>query len=242
MIFPLRDSPRPANWPVVVVAIIVINVVAFLWELSLGPGQLDAAIEVLGFVPRRFFGWEQAGGAPLDPWRFLPLLTANFLHGGWLHIIGNMWFLGVFGDNVEDRLGHLRFVIFYLLCGAASMLIQGLVVPGSRVPAIGASGAIAGVLGAYLVLYPSARVRTLVFIFIVDLPAVVFLGVWFLTQLMNGSASLSPTAAEAAAGVAWWAHIGGFVVGMGLCVLLRRAEVPRPRRDWTTRPPRGLWV
>jgi rhomboid family protein len=227
---------------VVVVAIIVINVVAFLWELSLGPGQLDAAIEVLGFVPRRFFGWEQAGGAPLDPWRFLPLLTANFLHGGWLHIIGNMWFLGVFGDNVEDRLGHLRFVIFYLLCGAASMLIQGLVVPGSRVPAIGASGAIAGVLGAYLVLYPSARVRTLVFIFIVDLPAVVFLGVWFLTQLMNGSASLSPTAAEAAAGVAWWAHIGGFVVGMGLCVLLRRAEVPRPRRDWTTRPPRGLWV
>ena len=225
-----------------VVAIIVINVVVFFWELSLSPGELDAAIEMLGFVPRRFFGWEQAGGAPLDPWRFLPLLTANFLHGGWLHIIGNMWFLGVFGDNVEDRLGHLRFVIFYLLCGAASMVIQGLVLPGSRVPAIGASGAIAGVLGAYLVLYPSARVRTLVFIFIVDLPAVVFLGVWFLTQLMNGSASLSPTAAEAAAGVAWWAHIGGFVVGMGLCVLLRRAEPPRPRRDWTTRPPRGLWV
>jgi rhomboid family protein len=225
-----------------VVATIVINVLVFFWELSLAPGQLDAAIEVLGFVPRRFFGWEQAGGAPLDPWRFLPLLTANFLHGGWLHIIGNMWFLGVFGDNVEDRLGHLRFVVFYLLCGACSMLIQGLVVPGSRVPAIGASGAIAGVLGAYLVLYPSARVRTLVFIFIVDLPAVVFLGVWFLTQLMNGSASLSPTAAEAAAGVAWWAHIGGFVVGMGLCVLLRRTEAPRPRRDWTTRPPRGLWV
>lgn len=226
-----------------VVAIIVINVLAFLWELSLGAsGQLDAAIEVLGFVPRRFFGWEQAGGATLDPWRFLPLLTANFLHGGWLHIIGNMWFLGVFGDNVEDRLGHLRFVVFYVLCGACSMLVQGLVAPGSSVPAIGASGAIAGVLGAYLVLYPSARVRTLVLIFIVDLPAVVFLGLWFLTQLMNGTASLSPTAAEAAAGVAWWAHIGGFVVGMGLCVLLRRAEAPRPRRDWTTRPPRGLWV
>jgi membrane associated rhomboid family serine protease len=225
-----------------VVAIIVINVLVFFWELSLDPRQLDAAIEVLGFVPRRFFGWEQAGRAPLDPWRFLPLLTANFLHGGWLHIIGNMWFLGVFGDNVEDRLGHLRFVIFYLLCGAASMLIQGLVIPGSRIPAIGASGAIAGVLGAYLILYPSARVRTLVIIFIVDLPAVVFLGVWFLTQLMNGSASLSPTAAEAAAGVAWWAHIGGFVVGMVLCLLLRRNEVPRPRRDWTTRPPRGLWV
>ena len=109
-------------------------------------------------------------------------------------------------------------------------------------PAIGASGAIAGVLGAYLVLYPGARVRTLVFLFIVDLPAVVFLGVWFLSQLMNGTASLSPGAAEAAAGVAWWAHVGGFVVGMGLCVLFRKAEAPRPRRDWTTRPPRGLWT
>ena len=225
-----------------VVLIIVANVLAFLWELSLGAsGQLDAAIEVLGFVPRRFFGWEQAGGATLDPWRFLPLLTANFLHGGWLHIIGNMWFLGVFGDNVEDRLGHLRFLLFYLLCGACSMLVQGWVLPGSRVPAIGASGAIAGVLGAYLVLYPGARVRTLVILFIVDLPAVVFLGVWFLSQLMNGTASLTPGAA-AAAGVAWWAHVGGFVVGMGLCVLLRREQAPRPRRDWTTRPPRGLWI
>ena len=225
------------------VLIIVINVLVFIWELSLGAsGQLDAAIELFGFVPRRFFGWEQAGGAPLDPWRFVPLVTANFLHGGWLHIIGNMWFLGVFGDNVEDRLGHFRFLIFYLLCGAASMLVQGAVLPTSRVPAIGASGAIAGVLGAYLVLYPGARVRTLVFIFLVDLPAVVFLGFWFLTQLLSGTASLTPGAGEAASGVAWWAHVGGFVVGMGLCVLLRKDQAPRPRRDWTTRPPRGLWT
>ena len=243
MIFPLRDSPRSATWPVVVVTLIVINVGVFFWELSLhSEGQLDAAIQVFGFVPRRFFYWVQAGGSPLDPWRFVPLVTANFLHGGWLHILGNMWFLGVFGDNVEDRLGHFRFVIFYLLCGAASMLVQGWVLPGSRVPAIGASGAIAGVLGAYLVLYPGARVRTLVFLFIVDLPAVVFLGVWFLTQLMNGTASLTPEAGAAASGVAWWAHIGGFVVGMGLCVLLRKNEAPRPRRDWTTRPPRNLWI
>ncbi len=243
MIFPLRDSPRSATWPVVVVTFIVINVLVFLWELSLhSAGQLDAAIQVFGFVPRRFFYWTQAGGSPLDPWRFVPLVTANFLHGGWLHILGNMWFLFVFGDNVEDRLGHFRFVIFYLLCGAASMLVQGWVLPGSRVPAIGASGAIAGVLGAYLVLYPGARVRTLVFLFIVDLPAVVFLGVWFLTQLMNGTASLTPEAGAAASGVAWWAHIGGFVVGMGLCVLFRKSEAPRPRRDWTTRPPRGLWI
>ena len=241
MIFPLRDSPRSATFPGVVALIIVVNVLVFFWELSLG-SQLDAAIELFGFVPRRFFGWEQAGGAPLDPWRFVPLVTANFLHGGWLHIIGNMWFLGVFGDNVEDRLGHFRFLLFYLLCGAASMLVQGAVLPTSQVPAIGASGAIAGVLGAYLVLYPNARVRTLVFIFLVDLPAVVFLGIWFLTQLLNGTASLSPGAGVAAAGVAWWAHVGGFVVGMGLCVLLRKDEAPRPRRDWTTRPPRGLWT
>lgn len=223
-----------------VVLIIVANVLVFLWELTLlGAGQLDQVIGVLGFVPRRFFHW---GGAAADPWRFVPLLTANFLHGGFAHILGNMWFLGVFGDNVEDRLGHLRFLVFYLLCGACSMLVQGWVMPGSSMPSVGASGAIAGVLGAYLVLYPGARVLTLVFLFLVELPAVVFLGVWFLAQLGSGVASLSPAAGAAAAGVAWWAHIGGFVVGMALCVLLRRDEAPRSRRDWTSRPPRGLWT
>jgi membrane associated rhomboid family serine protease len=228
---------------VVLMLLVAANVVVFLWQLSLSSAQLDVAINVLGFVPLRFFSWVQMGGGALDPQRFVPLLTANFLHGGWLHIIANMWFLIVFGDNVEDRLGHLRFLVFYLLCGACSMLIQGWVLPGSRLPAIGASGAIAGVLGAYLVLYPGARVLTLVFfVFRVELPAVVFLGVWFLSQLTNGAASLSPAAREAAGGVAWWAHIGGFVVGMGLCVLFRREAVPRPRRDWTSRPPRGLWT
>jgi len=229
---------------VVVVTFIVINVLVFFWELSLhSAGQLDAVIQVFGFVPRRFFGWVQAGGSPLDPWRFVPLVTANFLHGGWLHILGNMWFLWIFGDNVEDRLGHGRFLFFYLVCGACSMLVQGWVLPSSRVPAIGASGAISGVLGAYLVLYPTARVRTWMFIiFFVDLPAVVFLGVWFLTQLVSGAASLSPGAGEAAGGVAWWAHVGGFVVGMALCVLLRKDEAPRPSRAWTTRPPPGLWT
>jgi membrane associated rhomboid family serine protease len=224
--------------------LVAVNVVVFFWQLSMSAsGELDAAIRVFGFVPRRFFFWTDMGGNPLDVRRFVPLLTANFLHGGWLHIISNMWFLVVFGDNVEDRLGHLRFLLFYLVCGACSMLAQGWVQPASMVPAIGASGAIAGVLGGYLVLYPGARVLTLVFfVFQVEFPAVVFLGVWFLTQLLNGAASLSPVAGAAAGGVAWWAHIGGFVVGMGLSVLLRRDDVPRPRRDWTTRPPRGLWT
>jgi len=223
--------------------IIVANVLVFLHELQLlAVHQLDSFIEVYGFVPRRFFGWTSLGGAALDPWRFVPLVTANFLHGGWAHIIGNMWFLGVFGDNVEDRLGHLRFLLFYLVCGACSMLIQGWVLPGSRVPSIGASGAIAGVLGAYVVLYPGARVLTLVFLFLVDLPAVVFLGIWFLMQLLSGAASLTPAAGAAASGVAWWAHVGGFVVGIALCVLLRRDRQPRMRREWTTRPPRGLWT
>ena len=217
-----------------VVALIVINVLAFLWELSLGAsGQLDAAIEVLGFVPRRFFGWEQAGGATLDPWRFLPLLTANFLHGGWLHIIGNMWFLGVFGDNVEDRLGHLRFLLFYLLCGACSMLVQGAGgFPARGVPAIGASGAIAGVLGAYLVLYPGARVRTLV-LALHRGPARGGVPRRLVPRPADERDGLARARARpsAAAGVAWWAHIGGFVVGMGLCVLLEKGRgAPPPAR------------
>jgi len=224
-------------------AIIAANVLVFLYELQLlAVHQLDSFIEVFGFVPRRFFGWTELGGSPLDPWRFVPLVTANFLHGGWAHIIGNMWFLAIFGDNVEDRLGHLRFLLFYLVCGAFSMLVQGWVMPGSRVPSIGASGAIAGVLGAYVVLYPGARVLTLVFLFLVDLPAVVFLGIWFVMQLLSGAASLTPAAGAAASGVAWWAHVGGFVLGMVLAVLLRRDQQPRMRREWTTRPPRGLWT
>jgi membrane associated rhomboid family serine protease len=242
-VIPIRDSPRPRTWPAVNVLLIVVNVLVFLFELQLGP-QLDDFIQVFGFIPRRFFGWEQLGGAALDPWRFVPLLTANFLHGGWLHIIGNMWFLGIFGDNVEDRLGHGRYLLFYLLCGACSMLVQGMFLPGSRVPAVGASGAIAGVLGAYLILYPRARVLTLVPIVIipwfVELPAVVFLGVWFLVQLLNGSAELSPAAGQAA-GVAWWAHAGGFVVGMVLSLVLRGGRERREQRGWTTRPRPSLW-
>ncbi len=167
MIFPLRDSPRSSTWPLVVTwLLIAVNVVVFVWRARpRRSGQLDArrsrsSASSLGASS----AGTQLGGAPLDPRRFVPLLTANFLHGGWLHIIGNMWFLVVFGDNVEDRLGHVRFLA--LLSAVRRLLDAGpglRSLPGSQVPAIGASGAIAGVLGAYLVLYPGARVLTLVF-------------------------------------------------------------------------------
>ena len=210
----------------VVVLLIVANVLVFFWELSLGPTELDAAIHALGFVPRRFFGWEQAGGATLDPIRFLPLLTANFLHGGWAHIIGNMWFLWIFGDNVEDAMGRFRFLLFYLLCGLAAALAQVLVTPFSRQPMVGASGAIAGVLGAYLLLYPRARVRCLwifvVFVTFVNIPAWALLGFWFVSQFFVPLES----------GVAWMAHVGGFVAGL---ILVRLFVSPplHARSAWT---------
>lgn len=151
-----------------------------------------------------------------------PFFTCMFLHGGWWHLIGNMWFLWIFGDNVEDTLGSVRFVLFYLLCGLAASTVQYLVQPASVLPTVGASGAIAGVLGAYALLFPGARVLTLVPIFfvlqVIEVPAVVMLGIWFLMQILNGSVA---TLGTAAGGVAWWAHIGGFLAGLGLVLALR---------------------
>lgn len=243
---PLRDSPRSSTVPFISWLLIALNVTLFVFELQMGGRQLDRFVGVFGFVPRTFFSWTELGGAPLDPWRFVPLLSATFLHGGFLHIVGNMWFLAIFGDNVEDRLGHGRYLLFYLLSGVGSMLVQGAFTPRSTVPAIGASGAIAGVLGAYLLLFPRARVLTLIILIIipwfVELPAVVFLGVWFVAQLLAGTAALSPVAGAAAGGVAWWAHAGGFVLGMVLCLLLRKPARSGTQRAWTTRAPRGIWL
>jgi membrane associated rhomboid family serine protease len=141
-----------------------------------------------------------------------------FMHGGWLHFLSNMWTLFIFGDNVEDRMGHGRYILFYLLAGLASGLLQALVAPGSTIPAIGASGAIAGVLGAYFILYPAGRVLTLIPLFIfpwfVEIPAIIYLGFWFVTQLFSGIASLNVPGAASMGGVAWWAHIGGFLFGV----------------------------
>jgi membrane associated rhomboid family serine protease len=205
---------------VVVYALIAANVLAFLWELS-APDVLDYAL-----VPARFTAHPSVG----------PIVTSMFLHGGWLHLIGNMLYLWIFGDNVEDRVGHGRFVLLYLAGGAAAALAQIYMAPDSRIPMVGASGAIAAVLGAYIVLYPHARVYTLVPLFfgIVPVPAVVYLGFWFVLQLLSGAASLGMTEQG---GVAFFAHVGGFVAGLALVKLLDRGGPARlppgvPLRRW----------
>jgi len=221
---PLRDSVPNRSLPVVTWALIGVNVFVFLQEVALGP-ELDGFIRTWGFVPARYFLLAQTDpGDWVD--RFMPLGTSMFLHAGWTHLIGNMLYLWIFGDNVEDRLGHVRYLAFYLATGVAAGLTQAYLYPHSALPTVGASGAISGVLGAYLVLFPHARVLTLVpfvlFFPVVELPAVLYLGFWFLMQLTSGTLAL--TIAGDAGGVAWWAHVGGFVVGMALVPLLRRRQ------------------
>jgi len=201
--------------------LIAVNVAVFLLEISLPPEKLAAAMNIYGIVPARYFGAAPAAGpAHLLP---LPLLTSMFLHAGWIHLISNLWILWIFGDNVEDRLGHLRFLAFYLGSGVAAGLVHLFTNAGSSLPTIGASGAIAGVMGAYFVLFPRARVLAVIPIFFwpffLEVPAVVFMGFWFLGQFLSGLLSLG----ETGGGIAWWAHVGGFVAGVVLCpVFLKR--------------------
>ena len=228
---PLRDTVRSRTAPIVTVALIVLNVIVFVHEIALGP-YLERFVFVYGLIPRRFVYWP---GDPFAAARFLPLLTSMFWHGGWLHLIGNMLYLWIFGDNVEDRLGHLRYLIFYLLAGAAAGLTQVALNPDSTLPTVGASGAIAGVLGAYLVTYPRARVLTFVPLFFlpwfVEVPAYVYLGFWFLMQLLMGLGSLG---GPDTGGIAVWAHVGGFIAGV---VLIKLMEPPRDRPRTLEVPP-----
>lgn len=218
---PLRDNIPSRSFPFITYSIIAINALVFWYELQLGQG-VESFLRTFGLVPARFHASTDLVA------RGLPVLTSMFLHGGALHLIGNMLYLHIFGDNVEDRLGHARFVIFYLACGTVAALAQILMFPGSRMPMVGASGAIAGVTGAYFVFFRHARVLTLVPIFfyfqMVQIPAVVFLLLWFLMQLAYGAASLGMHGADVG-GVAWWAHVGGFISG----IVLGRAWQPRDR-------------
>ena len=202
------------------VSLIVVNVAVFIYEFALGHGVRDF-IAQNGLIPVGIVGAGEATGVPFRPFT---LITSLFLHGGWLHVGGNMLYLWIFGDNVEDRLGHVRFLFFYLLCGVAASFTHILANPASTVPTIGASGAIAGVLGAYFLLYPRSRVLTLVplgfYLQVMQLPAFLFLGFWFLMQFIVGAASLS--ASGGGGGVAWWAHVGGFVAGALLQLVFRK--------------------
>jgi membrane associated rhomboid family serine protease len=211
-VIPLRDVIPSRTTPYITVTIILLNATAWFYEISLPARTLSRFVFIYGVVPAAF--------SPAT------LITSMFLHGGWMHVIGNMWYLWIFGDNVEDRVGHGRFLIFYLLCGIAAALGQIAMDPSSAAPTIGASGAIAGVMGAYFVLYPRSRVLTLIpiifFIQIVELPAIVLLGVWFLMQLLNAGA-VAATASTQGGGVAFAAHVVGFVTGVvGIFIFRRR--------------------
>jgi membrane associated rhomboid family serine protease len=227
-VFPLKDDNPSESAPIVTVALIVLNALFFVYQISLEAGGADGAragqafIEEFGLVPCRLTGACRVG--PELPSPVLTIFTSMFMHGGLFHIGGNMLYLWIFGNNVEDTLGHGRYLLFYLLSGVAAALAQTAVGPSSMVPMVGASGAVSGVLGAYLLLFPHARVTTLIilgfFFRLVQIPAMVVLGFWIVLQLLNGLGSFGSSG-----GVAFFAHIGGFLVGMGLLYVLK----PRAR-------------
>ncbi len=223
---PLHDDNPTEITPKVTIAIIVLCVLTFFWQLSLGPQAAAGAVYAFGMIPAVLIE-----GAELPPdLAAIPatatLFTSMFLHGGWMHLIGNMLYLWIFGNNIEDVMGHGRFIVFYALCGIAAAFAQAFQDPGSTIPMIGASGAISGVLGAYLLLFPKARVLVLIplgfFMHLIKLPAVVVLGFWIVVQILSGAGAPS-----GGGGVAWWAHIGGFMAGLPLIYLFRRKR-PAP--------------
>src|SRR5688572_19367437 len=231
---PLRDNNPRRTVPIVTYSLIAINVAAFVWQLSLGP-NLEPALFRIAFIPARYW---IPGHWPFDAFT---IVVSMFLHGSLMHIGSNMLYLAIFGDNIEDRLGRTRYLLFYLLCGFLATFAHAIFSPGSRIPAIGASGAIAGVLGAYLILFPRAQVTTLlpifVFITIREIPAIIILGLWFVLQLFSGVGSLGVSDAQDMGGVAYFAHIGGFVAGMVLIAIFggmraKRQLRPEPELPW----------
>ena len=213
--FPIRDENPSRHVPFATWALIAANILFFFRELALPPQAAEKLIYLYGLVPARFLHPEWAATAGLPVHTYWPFLTTMFLHGGWFHIIGNMWFLWIFGDNVEDRMGPVRFLVYYLLCGVAAGFVHVITNPASQVPAVGASGAIAGVMAAYLMLFPRARILAVFppfFWLRFRLPAYLYLGFWFLMQFLSGG--LAITSRREVGGIAWWAHVGGFVTGL----------------------------
>ena len=227
--FPLKDNISARTFPYVNIGLIVINSVFFIYQMSYGPA-VDQLIFTLGFIPARFIA--QQGENLLNPAGFLPVFSSMFLHANFVHLLSNMWMLWIFGDNVEDCMGHGRYLLFFLLCGIASVFAQTISNPQSAIPMVGASGAISGVLGAYIITYPNARILTLVPIvilfYIIELPAYFFLGFWFILQLIQGSLYSINSHQTVGGGVAWWAHVGGFAAGVILLQVFRCKDWQRP--------------
>ena len=214
--FPIKDDIPHDKPPIINYSLIVVNFLFFFYELGLGP-ELKLFIFKYGVVPKRFLLFFDPSFHISSIFLLKTVLISMFLHGGWLHILGNMWFLFVFGDNVEDMLGHFRYLIFYILCGFGATFLHIIFNPTSSIPSIGASGAIAGVLGAYMIFYPHAKILTLIPIFIffeiIELPSVLWIGIWILIQVLFGMFSIG-LADTTGGGIAWWAHIGGFFAGV----------------------------
>ena len=217
--FPVSDVIPSKTTPFVTVGLIILNSLVFLYEIQLSRPELQLFVQTFGVVPADF--------------TWTSLISSMFLHEGWMHLIGNMLYLWIFGDNVEDQLGHFGFLVFYVAAGGAAALGQVMVSSGSTIPMIGASGAIAGVMGAYFVLYPHSRVLTVVFLLffmdMVEIPAIFFLGIWFIKELFSGVGSLGAGAVNG--GVAFWAHVAGFAFGATLG-LVQRARNPPQRTFW----------
>jgi membrane associated rhomboid family serine protease len=221
VIFPYRDDNPRESFPMVTVAIIAVNVLVQLYQLTMSPERAVLFLRSAGAIPFEIVTLTDIVRFPDHPRALLPipltLLSSLFVHGGWVHLVGNMWYLWIFGDNIEDSTGHLRYLLFYLLVGLVAAMAQVLMDPSSTIPMVGASGAIAGVLGAYALLYPRSRIHCIVPIivifWIVRIPALVVLGFWFVLQLLRGLES------GPASGVAWFAHIGGFIAGLLLIKL-----------------------
>ena len=222
--FPISDDNPRHIQPIVTWSLIGACVLVFLWQISLGDYRGQAAVMQFGMIPARLFGYGEVSPAFAVVPGWATVLTSMFMHGGFMHLGLNMLFLWIFGDNVEDSMGHARYLVFYLLCGVAAAVAQGAINPTSTIPMVGASGAIAGVLGAYMLLHPHATVRTLIFIglfvTIVHVPALFVLGIWFLMQIVSG---MLPSSGEG--GVAFFAHIGGFVAGMVLVPFFKKPNV-----------------
>jgi membrane associated rhomboid family serine protease len=230
---PISDTVRPRSFPAINWLLIVLNTLVFLYETSLGPVGLGRFFQTYSLIPAAL-NLDQPLLLLQNPFPLLTLFTSMFMHGGWFHFLSNVWVLHIFGDNVEDRMGPTRYLLFYLLSGATAGFIQSLMIPNSSIPTIGASGAIAGVMGAYFLFFPTARVLTLVPVFLIpwfiQLPALFFLGFWFISQLYSGLFSLSVPAGAQTGGVAWWAHIGGFLFGLAFARFFSR-RVSRESRE-----------